>query len=215
LSDGGYLIEIGGKSHVAYLTGKGDAATGMRLNVAGSTIAFSPDYDPTSLRTDVAVKLVKCLVPDGARVKNGEHYAEIEVMKMFMPLKVEEAGIVAWKSNEGAALAPGDILATLELENPENVVLGFGFRRQFANQRFGLTDSSIQCKESTSCLASSFGRTEWGYGQISPQSRRWTKSWRILDLPLRMWRCPCWKSTNNCLCSMDAFLQSFSMPLPS
>ncbi|KAG7354603.1 biotin carboxylase [Nitzschia inconspicua] len=123
LSDGGYLIEIGGQSHVAYLTSKGDVATGMRLNIAGSTIAFSPDYDPTSLRTDVAGKLVKRLVPDGARVKKGEPYAEIEVMKMFMPLKVEEAGVVEWQANEGAALAPGDLLATLELENPENVTL--------------------------------------------------------------------------------------------
>jgi acetyl-CoA carboxylase/biotin carboxylase 1 len=121
LSDGGYLIEIGGLSHVAYLTNKGDAATGMRLNIAGANVTFSPDYDPTSLRTDVAGKLVKKLVPDGARVKKGEPYAEIEVMKMFMPLKVEEAGIVHWNSNEGAALAAGDLLASLELDNPENV----------------------------------------------------------------------------------------------
>jgi acetyl-CoA carboxylase/biotin carboxylase 1 len=121
LSDGGYLIEVGGSSHVAYLTNKGDAGTGMRLNVAGANVAFSPDYDPTSLRTDVAGKLVKKLVPDGAHVKKGEAYAEIEVMKMFMPLKVEEAGIVHWSSNEGASLAAGNLLATLELDNPENV----------------------------------------------------------------------------------------------
>jgi acetyl-CoA carboxylase/biotin carboxylase 1 len=128
LSDGGYLIQIGGQSHVAYLTNRGDAATGMKLNVAGSNIVFSPDYDPTSLRTDVAGKLVKRLVPDGTRVKKGEAYAEIEVMKMFMPLKVEEAGVVEWKANEGAALSPGDLLATLELDNPENVATTTVFR---------------------------------------------------------------------------------------
>lgn len=121
LSDGGYLIEVGGQSHVAYLTSKGDDATGMKMNVAGYNTVFSPDYDPTSLRTDVAGKLVKRLVPDGTRVKKGEAYAEIEVMKMFMPLKVEEAGVVEWKANEGAALSPGDLLATLKLDNPENV----------------------------------------------------------------------------------------------
>ena len=121
LSDGGYLIDIGGKSHVAYLTSKGSAATGMRINIGGANVAFSPDYDPTTLRTDVAGKLVKKLVVDGARVKKGEPYGEIEVMKMFMPLKVEEAGVVSWIVNEGAALAPGDILASLELDNPENV----------------------------------------------------------------------------------------------
>ena len=42
LSDGGYLINIGGKSQVAY---------------PFTTIAFSPDYDPSSLRTDTAGKL--------------------------------------------------------------------------------------------------------------------------------------------------------------
>jgi acetyl-CoA carboxylase/biotin carboxylase 1 len=82
---------------------------------------FSPDYDPSSLRTDVAGKLVKKLVADGAQVKKGEAYCEIEVMKMFMPLKVEEAGKISWCANEGAAIATGDLLATLELDNPDNV----------------------------------------------------------------------------------------------
>lgn len=121
LSDGGNLIDIGGKSHVAYLTSKGDAASGMRISIDGATVAFSPDYDPTSLRTDVAGKLVKKLLPDGTHAKKGEPYGEIEVMKMFMPLKVEESGVLTWNVNEGAALAPGDLLATLELDNPENV----------------------------------------------------------------------------------------------
>ena len=121
LSDGGYLIDIEGNSHVAYQTSKPDIATGMRLNTGGKNIAFSPDYDPSSLRTDVAGKLVKKLVPNGAHVPKGSPYAEIEVMKMFMPLKVEESGIITWANNEGAALSPGDLLATLELENPDNV----------------------------------------------------------------------------------------------
>lgn len=121
LSDGGYLIEIGGKSHVAYLTTKGDVATGMRLNIGGANIAFSADYDPSALRTDVAGKLVKKLRPDGSQMRKGEPYCEIEVMKMFMPLKVEEAGVISWQVNEGAALAAGDLLATLELDNPDNV----------------------------------------------------------------------------------------------
>jgi acetyl-CoA carboxylase/biotin carboxylase 1 len=42
-------------------------------------------------------------------------------MKMFMPLKVEESGIISWNVIEGAALSPGDMLGTLELDNPENV----------------------------------------------------------------------------------------------
>lgn len=121
LSDGGFLIDIGGQSHVVYLTTKGDVGTGMRLNVGGANVAFSPDYDPSALRTDVAGKLVKRLKKDGDHVKKGEPYAEIEVMKMYMPLKVEESGVLLWNVNEGASMSPGDLLATLELDNPENV----------------------------------------------------------------------------------------------
>jgi acetyl/propionyl-CoA carboxylase alpha subunit len=121
LSDGGYLTDIGGKSRVAYLTSRGDAASGMRITIGGISVSFSPDYDPSSLRTDVAGKLVKKLVEDGAHLKKGEPYCEIEVMKMFMPLKVTESGIISWKNNEGATLSPGDLLAILELDCPENV----------------------------------------------------------------------------------------------
>lgn len=121
LSDGGYLTAIGGKSKVAYLTSRGDAATGIRITIGGETVSFSPDYDPTSLRTDVAGKLVKKLVADGTHVNKGDAYCEIEVMKMFMPLKVTEAGIISWKNNEGAALSPGDLIASLELDCPDNV----------------------------------------------------------------------------------------------
>jgi acetyl-CoA carboxylase/biotin carboxylase 1 len=121
LSDGGYLIEVGGKTHVAYLSSKGDAASGMRLTIGGATTAFSPDYDPTKLRTDVAGKLVKKLVADGANVQKGQAYCEIEVMKMFMPLKVTESGKICWCMNEGASISPGDLLACMALSNPENV----------------------------------------------------------------------------------------------
>jgi acetyl-CoA carboxylase/biotin carboxylase 1 len=121
LSDGGYLIEIGGTSYVAYLASKPDASTGLRMNVGGKNIIFSPDYDPTALRTDVAGKLVKKLKPDNSYVKKGEPYCEIEVMKMFMPLRVEESGILKWCMNEGASIGAGDLLASIELDNPDNV----------------------------------------------------------------------------------------------
>jgi len=128
LSDGGFLTDIGGKSRVAYITSRGDAASGIRITIGGVTVSFSPDYDPTSLRTDVAGKLVKKLVEDGTHLEKGEAYCEIEVMKMFMPLKAPEAGIITWQNNEGAALAPGDLIAGLELDNPENVASTIAYK---------------------------------------------------------------------------------------
>lgn len=142
LSDGGYLIDVGGHSHVAYTTSKGDASTGMKLNVSGATVVFSPDYDPSALRTDVAGKLVKKLKPDGAHVKKGEPYCEIEVMKMFMPLKVEESGTLSWCMNEGAALVPGHLLANLELDNPDNVSTVTVFQGDLKVEGWGATERS-------------------------------------------------------------------------
>lgn len=48
-------------------------------------------------------------------------YCEVEVMKMYMPLCVSESGVVQWHLSEGAALNPGDRLATLELDDPSAV----------------------------------------------------------------------------------------------
>lgn len=40
---------------------------------------------------------------------------------MYMPLCVRESGVVRWHLSEGAALKPGDRLATLELDDPSAV----------------------------------------------------------------------------------------------
>ena len=143
LSDGGYLTELDGKCHVAYVTSKGDAHNGMRITIGGMTIVFSPAYDPTSLRTDVAGKLVKKLVEDGSTVKKGEVYCEIEVMKMFMPLNVTESGVLSWCNNEGAALGPGDLLATLVLENPDSVTTSTDFEGDLKVHGWGKLSSGI------------------------------------------------------------------------
>ncbi|KAG1692234.1 hypothetical protein DVH05_025664 [Phytophthora capsici] len=45
-------------------------------------------------------------------------YAEIEVMKMYMPLLTPEAGVIRLLKPEGAVLAPGDCIATMELDDP-------------------------------------------------------------------------------------------------
>lgn len=118
LSNGGYLVHCGGRSHQAYAAYE---ASGMRLTLDGQTCIFTKDYDPTRLCTDVAGKFVKQLVPDGAHVEVGQPFAEIEVMKMFMPVKAPEAGTVQWVLTEGAAMAAGDLMATMTLDHPELV----------------------------------------------------------------------------------------------
>jgi len=118
LSDGGYLIHLGGRSHSAYAN---DEPSGLRLTLDSKTCIFSKEYDPTRLTTEVAGKFVKQLVPEGAHVEANEPFAEIEVMKMFMPVKSGEAGTVHWKLTEGAAMNAGDLMATMDLDHPELV----------------------------------------------------------------------------------------------
>lgn len=118
LSDGGYLIHIGGRSHSAYAI---DEPSGLRLTLDQQTCIFSKEYDPTRLTTEVAGKFVKQLVAEGDHVGANEAFAEIEVMKMFMPVLTGEAGIVHWKLTEGAAMAAGDLMATMDLDHPELV----------------------------------------------------------------------------------------------
>jgi hypothetical protein len=47
----------------------------------------------------------------------------LQVMKMYMNLTVGEAGNIHWKLSEGAALAPGALMATLELDDPNCVTM--------------------------------------------------------------------------------------------
>ncbi|RHZ27040.1 hypothetical protein DYB31_000172 [Aphanomyces astaci] len=124
LSDGGYLVLLNGKSHVAYATKE---AQGLRLIVDGNTCVFTNEYDPTRLVTNAAGKLARYLVKDGAKLRRGTPYAEVEVMKMYMPLLTPEDGIVRHVKPEGSVLAPGDLIGNLELDDPSCVKLSDQF----------------------------------------------------------------------------------------
>ena len=134
LSDKGYLIHLGGRSHTAYAT---QDPSGLRLTLDGQTCIFSKEYDPTRLATDVAGKFVKQLVPESAHVAQGDAFAEIEVMKMFMPVRAPEAGTVHWVLTEGAAMGPGDLMATMDLDHPELVKTAAAFEGDLATLNAG------------------------------------------------------------------------------
>ena len=113
-------MDVGGKSHVAYSTEESNGCT--RLILDRQTCIFTPEVDPTRLTSSVAGKIAKLLVPDGSHLSAGDAYVEIEVMKMYMALKAEEAGIIQFQKSEGATLRPGDLIATVVLDRPEAVV---------------------------------------------------------------------------------------------
>lgn len=118
LSDGGLLILLSGRSHNVYWK---EEVGATRLSVDSKTCLLEQENDPTQLRTPSPGKLVKFTVENGEHVKAGQAFAEVEVMKMYMPLIAQEDGIVQFIKQPGATLEAGDILGILSLDDPSRV----------------------------------------------------------------------------------------------
>jgi biotin carboxylase/acetyl-CoA carboxylase carboxyltransferase component/biotin carboxyl carrier protein len=118
LSDGGFLLLLGSRSHTAYAK---DVAAGLRMVIDGKTCLFPKEYDPSNLRAEMAGKLTRFLVEDGMTLKAGDPYAEVEVMKMFLSLKAPEDGVIRHAMTDGAVITEGDLIARLELIDPSMV----------------------------------------------------------------------------------------------
>src|SRR6201996_2005996 len=118
LADGGLLVLLNGKSHNVYWK---DEVGATRLSVDGKTCLLEQENDPTQLRTPSPGKLVKFTVENGAHIRKGQPFAEVEVMKMYMPLVAQEDGIVTLIKQPGTTLEAGDILGMLALDDPSKV----------------------------------------------------------------------------------------------
>ncbi|GAB1734479.1 hypothetical protein NU195Hw_g9565t1 [Hortaea werneckii] len=118
LSDGGLLVLLGGRSHNVYWK---EEVGAIRMSVDSKTCMLEQENDPTQLRTPSPGKLVKYAVENGEHVKKGQAFAEVEVMKMYMPLIAQEDGLVNLIKQPGATLEAGDILGILALDDPSKV----------------------------------------------------------------------------------------------
>ncbi|KAF9219763.1 hypothetical protein BS17DRAFT_788749 [Gyrodon lividus] len=118
LADGGLLVLLDGRSHSVYWR---EEVGALRLMVDSKTCLIEQENDPTQLRSPSPGKLIRFLVDSGDHINAGEQYAEIEVMKMYMPLVAAEDGIVQFVKQPGVSLEPGDILGILTLDDPARV----------------------------------------------------------------------------------------------
>ena len=153
LADGGLLILLSGKSHNVYWK---EEVGATRISVDSKTCLLEQENDPTQLRTPSPGKLVKFIVENGEHVKAGQTFAEVEVMKMYMPLITQEAGTVQLIKQPGAVLEAGDILGILSLDDPSRVKHAQPFSSQLPAlgppqvvgnkppQRFALLHSILQ-----------------------------------------------------------------------
>jgi len=127
LNDGGLLVLLDGKSHNVYWK---EEVGATRLSVDSMTCLLEEENDPTQLRAPSPGKLVRFLVESGDHVKKGQAFAEVEVMKMYMPLVTQEDGIVQFIKQPGATMEAGDIIGILELDDPSRVKHASAFSGQ-------------------------------------------------------------------------------------
>ncbi|CAL9059059.1 acetyl-CoA carboxylase 1 [Musa acuminata AAA Group] len=118
LRDGGLLMQLDGNSHVIYAE---EEAAGTRLLIDGRTCLLQNDHDPSKLIAETPCKLLRFLVSDGAHVETDTPYAEVEVMKMCMPLLLPASGVIHFVMSEGQAMQAGDLIAKLDLDDPSAV----------------------------------------------------------------------------------------------
>ncbi|XP_052203206.1 acetyl-CoA carboxylase 1-like [Diospyros lotus] len=118
LRDGGLLMQLDGNSHVIYAE---EEAAGTRLLIDGRTCLLQNDHDPSKLVAETPCKLLRYLVSDGGHVDADTPYAEVEVMKMCMPLLSPASGIIQFMMSEGQAMQAGELIASLDLDDPSAV----------------------------------------------------------------------------------------------
>jgi acetyl-CoA carboxylase/biotin carboxylase 1 len=114
-SDGTLLAIYGGETH--QLLGF-EEPLGLRLVLDGTTVLLPTQFDPSELRTDVTGKVVRFLQQDGGDVEKGKPFAEVEAMKMVMPLLATESGRIKHAVSPGSIIEAGDLLASLTLRDP-------------------------------------------------------------------------------------------------
>lgn len=118
LADGGLLVLLSGRSHGIYWK---EEVGNTRISIDSKTCLLEQENDPTQLRTPSPGKLVQFTVENGEHVKAGQAFAQVEVMKMVMPLLTQEAGTISLIKQPGATLEAGDMLAIIALDDPSRV----------------------------------------------------------------------------------------------
>ncbi|KAJ4767613.1 Acetyl-CoA carboxylase [Rhynchospora pubera] len=128
LRDGGLLMQLDGNSHVIYAQ---EEAAGSRLFINGRTCLLQNDHDPSKLLAETPCKLLRFLVPDGSHLEANMPYAEVEVMKMCMPLLLPASGVIHLLMSEGKPMQAGELIANLDLDDPSAVRRAEPFTGQF------------------------------------------------------------------------------------
>eukprot|EP00915_Cephaloidophora_sp_WS-2016_P007224 GHVH01009814.1.p1 GENE.GHVH01009814.1~~GHVH01009814.1.p1 ORF type:complete len:1827 (+),score=269.12 GHVH01009814.1:338-5818(+) len=93
-----------------------DAETLIVRTEDGWEETLKADRDISQIRADVSGKLVRYTVEDGAYVVEGQAYAEVEVMKMFMQIAIPHGrGVFHQTIADGSTFKIGTLLGRLDM----------------------------------------------------------------------------------------------------
>ncbi|CAI4048673.1 acetyl-CoA carboxylase HFA1 SKDI_13G3370 [Saccharomyces kudriavzevii IFO 1802] len=115
LSSDCLLISVDGKCHTIYWK---EDVRGTRLSIDSVTTFLEAELNPTQMISPTPGKLMKYSVSNGDHISAGQQYAEIEIMKMQMPLVAKANGVVELLRQPGSIIEAGDVVANLSLDAP-------------------------------------------------------------------------------------------------
>ncbi|TMS36122.1 hypothetical protein L596_003371 [Steinernema carpocapsae] len=114
LGNGQLLVTYGDHSYTCHFE---EEAERYKVTIGKNLVIFDKENDPSILRSRNAGKLLQYTVKDGETVDVGQVYAEMESMKMVIPLEVEKVkvgGRLVHSARPGQVLFPGTVIALLE-----------------------------------------------------------------------------------------------------
>lgn len=118
LKSGALQLTVGGKALVAYVE---EDSNSLRITIGGRVISFTGDLDPTKVLASVPGRLVRYVIENEEHVNEGGTFAEVEVMKMILPLRATASGVLHHRAVPGSTIVMGSLLAEITPDDPSKV----------------------------------------------------------------------------------------------
>src|SRR3989338_5892263 len=113
-----YMIGVDGKYQL--VSGRA-LPSGLQLDVGWKTVFFPNEYDPSKILAEAPGKFIRYLVPNGSEVKKGMPIIEYEAMKAVSQMVALEDGILSYTIAPNTGVVAGDLLANIDLKEPDKV----------------------------------------------------------------------------------------------
>lgn len=114
-----FMVSFGDHMHTVVC--QDDSGGGLRLTVDGHVAVIEKEKDPSQVTTAYTGKVTRFLAANGDHVDKGAPIAELEVMKMLCTVASPEAGHISLERPPGSFVEAGDLIATLQLDDPNLV----------------------------------------------------------------------------------------------